>query len=49
VKICGETIVAYSENYTELEYNRTPLLWKNWGGELSGYAESPDNWIFYFN
>jgi hypothetical protein len=27
------------------EYIRTPLIWINWDGEPSGYAEIPDNWI----
>jgi hypothetical protein len=26
--------------------SRTPLIRVNWDGEPSGYAESPDNWIF---
>jgi len=28
-------------------YSRTPLIRINWDGEPSGYAENPDNWIFF--
>jgi hypothetical protein len=28
-------------------YRRTPLIRINWDGEPSGYAENPDNWIFF--
>jgi len=27
-------------------YSRTPLVWINWDGEPSRYAENPGNWIF---
>jgi len=27
------------------KYSITLLAWINWDGELSGYAENPDNWI----
>jgi len=27
-------------------YRRTPLIRIKWDGELSGYAENPDNWIY---
>jgi hypothetical protein len=27
-------------------YSRTLLIWINWDGEPSGYAEDLDNWIF---
>jgi hypothetical protein len=27
--------------------DRTPLVWINWDGEPSAYAENPDNWIFF--
>ena len=30
-----------------LNYSRTPLYWINWDGGPSGYAENPDNWIFF--
>jgi len=29
-----------------LMYSRTSFIRINWDGELSGYAEIPDNWIF---
>ena len=28
-------------------YNRIPPIRINWDGETSGYAEKPDNWIFF--
>jgi len=31
---------------TFVNYSRTPLIQINWDGELSGYAENPDNWNF---
>jgi len=46
MKITVEIIVVYSEILTKCEYSRTPLKWINCDGEISGYAESPDNWIF---
>jgi len=30
-------------------HSRTPLIRVNWDGKPSGYAENPDNWIFYLN
>jgi hypothetical protein len=47
MKITGEIIVVYSENHTKHEYSRNPIIWNNWDGEISGYVESPDNWIFF--
>ena len=35
-----------SNTYYNRKYSRTPLIRINWDGELSGYAENPDNWIF---
>ena len=35
-----------SNTYCNRKYSRTPLIRINWDGELSGYAENPDNWIF---
>jgi hypothetical protein len=32
--------------YLILTSGRAPLIRINWDGELSGYAENPDNWIF---
>jgi hypothetical protein len=29
-----------------LKYSRTPLIWINWDGESSRYAENLHNWIF---
>jgi hypothetical protein len=29
-----------------MKYGRTPLIWSNWDGQPSGYAENPDNWSF---
>jgi len=29
-----------------VDYNRTPLIRINWDGELFGYAENTNNWIF---
>jgi hypothetical protein len=28
---------------TVKKYSKTPLIWINWDGEPSGYAENPDN------
>jgi hypothetical protein len=28
-------------------YSRTPRIQINWDGKSSGYAENPDNWIFF--
>jgi hypothetical protein len=36
----------WTEISVKLKYSRTPLIWINWDGELSGCAENPDNWIF---
>jgi len=32
-----------------VKYGRTPFVRINWDGKPSGYAENPDNWIFFFN
>jgi len=31
------------------EYSRTAVMRINWGGEASGYADNPDNWILFEN
>jgi hypothetical protein len=28
-------------------YSRSPFIRINWDGERSGYAENPDNWIYF--
>jgi len=40
--------VPFSWKYTNIDYKygRTPLIRINWDGELSGYTENSDNWIF---
>jgi hypothetical protein len=30
-------------------YSRSPLIRIKWDGKPSGYAENPDNWIFFEN
>jgi len=30
-------------------YNRSPLIRIKWDDKQSGYAENPDNWIFFEN
>jgi hypothetical protein len=42
-------LIAYGTWITSLPillYSRTPFIRINWDGELSGYAENPDNWLF---
>ena len=34
--------------YLILTSGTAPHIRINWDGELSGYAENPDNWIFSF-
>jgi len=29
--------------------SRTPIIWIDWDGDPSAYAENPDNWIFFEN
>jgi hypothetical protein len=45
-----ENLVNHSHrtlrNYSFFIYSRTLLIRSKWGGEPSGYAENPDNWIF---
>jgi len=40
-------INARTRIYKYLWYIRTPLIRINWDGEPSGYAEYPDNYIFF--
>jgi len=36
----------YSQSTPRILYSRTPLIRNNCDGEISGYPENSDNWIF---
>ena len=38
---------TYTVSLVVYQQSRTPVFQINWNGEPYGYAENPDNWIFY--
>ena len=42
----SDSLTFLSSEISVSVYSRTPLIRINWDGELSGYAENPDKWIF---
>ena len=50
--VCGDgksllVIICLSSTCETCQYDRTPIIRINWNGEPSGYADNPDNWIFF--
>jgi hypothetical protein len=43
----SEQMLSYYCTY--IRYSRTQIIRIIWGGVSSGYAENPDNWIFFGN